>query len=79
MPLVSAEQAIELNEKYTDFNIPESVIERLKNASDPKKEGVAICAEIINDIKSITGIKGVHILSGGNESAAKEVCTAAGI
>ena len=76
MPLKSAERAIELNEKYTDFNIPQTVIDRLSKADDPKKEGVAICAELIKDIKSITGVNGVHVLSGGNEAAAKEVVAA---
>ena len=73
MPLVSAAQAEELNEKYTDFQIPQTVIDRLKNASDAKKEGVAICGELIKAIKSIAGVKGVHVISGGNEAAAKDV------
>jgi methylenetetrahydrofolate reductase (NADPH) len=79
MPLVSAEQAEELNEKYTDFQIPQTVIDRLKNASDAKKEGIAVCGELIKAIKSISSVKGVHIISGGNEAAAKDVCAAAGL
>jgi methylenetetrahydrofolate reductase (NADPH) len=72
LPLKSAAQAKELTETHTDFVIPETIINRLTNAGDPevqKKEGVKIAAEIIKELKDLPGLKGVHILSGGNESA----------
>ncbi len=77
MPLESAEEAEKLCATFTDFSIPDSVIERLKKASDPANEGIAICAEIIDKLKSTDGVKGVHILSGGRESVAPELIKAA--
>lgn len=73
MPLQSAEEAEKLRATFTDLSIPDNVIERLKKAPDPTKEGIAMCAEIIEKIKSTDGIKGVHILSGGREAVVPEL------
>jgi len=80
MPLKSAAQAEELNDAHTDFIIPESVINRLIHAGDAeaqKKEGVKIAAEIINKLKGLSGLKGIHILSGGNELSVSKLLAAA--
>ena len=76
MPLKSAAQAKELTDTHTDFVIPETIINRLTAAGDAeaqRKEGVKIAAEIINELKGLPGLKGVHILSGGNESSIREL------
>jgi methylenetetrahydrofolate reductase (NADPH) len=80
LPLTSADEAKRLNDTYTDFNIPEEVIERIRAAGDlnaQKKEGLAICAEIVGKVKNIKGLRGVHIFSGGNEAIVPEVLAAA--
>lgn len=76
LPLKSAAQAKELTETHTDFVIPETIINRLTAAGGPeaqKKEGVKIAAEMIKKLKGLPGLKGVHILSGGNESTVNEL------
>jgi methylenetetrahydrofolate reductase (NADPH) len=76
MPLKSAAHAQELTTTHTDFVIPETIVKRLISASDAeaqRKEGVKIAAEIINELKGLSGLKGVHILSGGNESSIREL------
>jgi methylenetetrahydrofolate reductase (NADPH) len=82
MPLDSAEEAEQLRATFTDFVIPDSVIERLKAAGDTaaqKAEGLALCAEIIAKLKDTEGIKGIHILSGGKEAVVPELIAAAGL
>jgi len=79
MPLASAAEAKKLKETYTDFNIPDEVIGRLNKAGNEeaqKKEGVAICAEIIKKIKGLPGLRGIHILSGGNEAVVSQLISA---
>ncbi len=81
-PLESAVEAEELAAKYTDFHIPAGVIERLKAAGDAaaqRKEGVAIFAETAAKLKSIKGVRGIHIFSGGKESIITEVLSASGL
>jgi methylenetetrahydrofolate reductase (NADPH) len=82
MPLSSADEAMELREKFTDFRIPDAVVERLKAAGDEgaqKKEGIKICAETISAVKVMKGLRGIHILSGGNEPVVPEVLSTAGL
>lgn len=79
LPLTSAEEAEELCQQFTDFVIPDTVLERMKQTSDPKAEGIAIAAEIIGNLKNMEGVKGVHIISGGKEAVVPEVMKAAGL
>ena len=79
MPLQSAEQAQKLLDTHTDFNIPAGIINRLKAAGDAnaqKKEGVKIAIEIIKSLKGSPGLRGIHILSGGNEAVVPELLAA---
>jgi methylenetetrahydrofolate reductase (NADPH) len=82
MPLASAAEAKKLNGTYTDFTIPDTVIARLEKAGNEaaqKNEGVAICAEIIKKLKGLPGLRGVHILSGGNEAVVPQLVAAAAV
>jgi methylenetetrahydrofolate reductase (NADPH) len=82
LPLTGAEEARNLNAKYTDFNIPDALIKRLEASGDAgaqKKEGLAICVEIINKLKGMPGLRGVHILCGGYEAAAPQLIAAAAL
>lgn len=82
LPLDSAAEAEKMRDTFTDYRIPDKVIERLKAAGDEqaqKKEGLAICAEIIKSIKDKKGLRGIHILSGGKEAVVPELFAAAGL
>jgi methylenetetrahydrofolate reductase (NADPH) len=79
LPLRSAAQGAELTAAHTDFIIPESIVSRLAAAGDAaaqQKEGIRIAAETIKKLKGLPGLKGVHILSGGNESCLQELLAA---
>lgn len=82
LPLSGADEAKHLNAKYTDFNIPDSLIKRLEAAGDAgaqKKEGIAICVETIKQLKGMPGLRGVHILCGGNEGVVPQLIAAAAL
>lgn len=82
LPLESAAEAEYLSRKYTEFQIPDSVMQRLKSAGDAaaqKKEGLAICMETINGIKTLKGLRGIHLLSGGKEQELPEILSASGL
>jgi methylenetetrahydrofolate reductase (NADPH) len=82
LPLTGVEEARKLAETYTDFNIPAEIIERLEKAGSEdaqKKEGITISAGIIKKLKGMPGLRGIHILSGGNEAAVPELISAAGL
>jgi len=76
MPLTGADEAQRLADTYTDLYIPGKVIDRIRSAGDQpsqKKEGVRICSEIARTLKSLAGLRGVHILSAGNEESVREI------
>jgi methylenetetrahydrofolate reductase (NADPH) len=79
LPLTSVEQARVLGRRRTYGPVPESVIARLSGASDPAREGIAIAVEMAGRLKAIPGVRGIHILSGGCESAAATVIGEAGL
>jgi len=43
--------------------IPEETIERMRKAEDGQKEGIKIALEIIERVKNIKGIAGIHIMA----------------
>lgn len=82
LPLESATEAAKLRDTYTDYCIPDKVIERLKAAGSDgaqEKEGLVICIEIIKNLKKINGLRGIHILSGGKEKLVPEILAASGL
>jgi methylenetetrahydrofolate reductase (NADPH) len=79
LPLESVEQARQMQRRNTYGPVPESVIARLGSASNPAREGVAITAEAAAQLKSLSGVRGIHILSGGCEALASAVIEQAGL
>jgi methylenetetrahydrofolate reductase (NADPH) len=82
LPLESAEEGQRLRERYTDHVIPEGVLGRLKAAGQngaQKKAGLALCAELIQQLKAIEGLGGVHLFSGGQEGVVPEILAASGL
>src|SRR6202008_1731237 len=55
-PIPSARSARWMKEKLFGTIIPDSIIERLEKASDPKAEGKKICVEILRELATIPGI-----------------------
>jgi methylenetetrahydrofolate reductase (NADPH) len=78
LPLPSVQAARKLQRSQIYGPIPEEVIARISTAPDAAREGVAIAAEIAARLKSISGVRGIHIL-GGCESLVSAVIQKAGI
>jgi methylenetetrahydrofolate reductase (NADPH) len=80
LPLQSAAQAKELLDTHTDFVIPEAIIQRLADAGNDdaqRQEGIKVAAEIIRELRKLDGLRGIHLLSGGNESSVGALLTSA--
>jgi methylenetetrahydrofolate reductase (NADPH) len=79
MPLTDVAQAKDLQKSRMYGPIGEDIIERISQAPDAAKEGVAIASEIARGLKTMPGIRGVHILSRGCESLTAEIMKQAGL
>jgi methylenetetrahydrofolate reductase (NADH) len=78
LPLGSAAEAEELRQTRTDCVIPDAIIERITSAGDEeaqRKEGLAICANTMQSLRSMDGIRGIHIFSGGKEDMVPTLLT----
>jgi len=62
-PILSAKSARWMNDNLYGVSIPEATIKRLEQASDAKKEGRKLCAELIQQYREIPGLAGVHIMA----------------
>jgi len=64
--------------KYMKYNVPgldvpDELIKRMESAKDKKEEGINIAVEVIERIKEISGVRGVHIMAIGWESIVPEI------
>lgn len=62
-PIKSAGAAKYMKNKVAGMDVPDEIIERLQAASDPKEEGIKICLEIIEQVRAIEGVAGIHIMA----------------
>lgn len=64
-PLPSADVARWMRDNVKGALVPDSVIERMDQAPNPESEGVKICAEVLQELKTIPGISGANLLAMG--------------
>ena len=72
-PLRSAKSAQWMKKHLFGTIIPDDLIARMEKASDPVREGIRICVDLIAELATIPGVAGVHIMAPGNDSAIPEV------
>jgi methylenetetrahydrofolate reductase (NADPH) len=77
--LGSAEDARWLRENRRNVLIPDSVVDRLEQASDPRQEGINICTEILQAMLDIPGISGANIMAAQDLATIPETIDAAGL
>ena len=59
------------------LEVPDDIIQRMKDAKDKEDEGIEIAVDIINQVREIKGVAGVHIMAIEWESALKEITSRA--
>ena len=75
-PIGSAKSARWMNENLFGVKVPDSVIDRLETAADPKEEGRKLCLEFVAQLREIDGIHGVHLMAPGNIGSLPQVIDA---
>jgi methylenetetrahydrofolate reductase (NADPH) len=78
-PLPSAETARWVKQNMGDSRIPANVIQRLEDANNPADEGIAICAELMQEISEIDGVSGVNLMTTGDPGAIPAAIRASGL
>jgi methylenetetrahydrofolate reductase (NADPH) len=75
-PLRSAKSAQWMKNHLFGTIIADALMARMEKATDPEREGIAICVELIQELATIRGVAGVHIMAPGNDAAIPEVIRA---
>ena len=79
IPVKSAGMARYMRDYVSGVAVPDSVVQRMEQAENPKDEGVNITAEIIEELKEITAVHGIHIMAVGWEDMVPEIVKRAGL
>jgi 5,10-methylenetetrahydrofolate reductase len=78
-PLASAKGARWMRGNVPGIHIPDDVIARLEGAENQKREGKQLCIDLIQEIREIPGVAGVHVMAYRQEELVSEIITASGI
>jgi len=80
-PLRSEKAAEFMRTKVPGVRIPDEIVERLRKTPKEKKleEGKRICIEIIQQVREIDGVAGVHVMAYRQEELVAEIIEEAGL
>lgn len=78
-PLNSPRAARWIRDNVPGVQIPDQVIKRLEGAERPRLEGRRLCMEMIQQIREVEGVAGVHVMAYRQEEAIAEIIDASGV
>jgi methylenetetrahydrofolate reductase (NADPH) len=78
-PIPSARSARWMKEKLFGTIIPDAFVERLEKAADPRREGRAICVEVLRELADIPGVSGAHVMAPMNFAEIPAVISESGV
>ena len=78
-PVASAKTARWMRSNVPGIHIPDAIIERLEKAEKPGEEGKKLCIELIQQIREIEGVAGVHVMAYRREHLVGEIIEESGI
>jgi 5,10-methylenetetrahydrofolate reductase len=89
-PLKSVGAAKYMRDKVPGLDVPEEIVERMEaavkgiddkkaKAEAAKRVGIDICVELIQQLREVPGVAGVHIMAIEWEEAVSEIVTRAGL
>ena len=78
-PLRSAKAAEWMRTHVPGLHIPDAVIARLAGAADAAREGRNLCIELIQEIRTVPGVSGVHVMAYRQEESVPEIIDRSGV
>jgi 5,10-methylenetetrahydrofolate reductase len=79
IPIRSVGMARYMKDYVSGVSVPDEIITRLEQAEKAKDEGVKIILEIIEQLKEIPGVHGIHIMAVGWEDIVAEMVERGGL
>jgi len=79
IPIRAVGMARYMQQYVSGVSVPDEIITRMEDAKEAREEGVKICLEIIEQLKEIPGVHGIHIMAVAWESIVPEIVERAGL
>ena len=79
IPIRSDGMARYMRDYVSGVSVPDELVTRMEDAADAKEEGVAIILDIIEQLKEIPGVHGIHVMAVGWEDIVPEIVEKAGL
>jgi methylenetetrahydrofolate reductase (NADPH) len=78
-PLRSVKAAEWIRTHVPGVHIPDAIIKRLAGAADAAAEGRQLCIDLIQEIRTIKGVHGVHVMAYRQEHTVAEIIERSGV
>jgi len=78
-PLRSAKAAEWMRSNVPGVHIPDAIVARLAGAQKQALEGRRICTDIIDEVRDIKGVAGVHVMAYRQEETVAEIIQKSGV
>jgi methylenetetrahydrofolate reductase (NADPH) len=78
-PLRSAKAAEWMRTHVPGLHIPDEVIARMAGASDAAREGRQVCIDLIQEIRSLPGVSGIHLMAYRQEHSIPDIIDRSGV
>jgi methylenetetrahydrofolate reductase (NADPH) len=78
-PLRSAKAAEWMRANVPGVHIPDAIVARLRGASDEAREGRNLCVDLLQELRTIRGVNGAHIMAYRQEESVAEVIDRSGV
>jgi methylenetetrahydrofolate reductase (NADPH) len=78
-PLRSAKAAEWIRTHVPGVHIPDAVVGRLAGAADQALEGRQLCIDLIQEIRTLKGVHGVHVMAYRQEESVAEIIERSGV
>jgi len=79
IPIRSAGMARYMRDYVSGVSVPDEIVTRMEEAKIAKEEGLRIALEVIEQLKEIPGVHGIHIMAVGWEDVVPEIVERAGL
>jgi 5,10-methylenetetrahydrofolate reductase len=79
IPMKSAGMARYMRDSVSGVSVPDDLVKRMEQSKNAKDEGVRIALEVIQQMREIPGVHGIHVMAVGWEEVVPELVSKAGL
>jgi len=79
VPMKSVGMARYMRDQVSGLSVPGELVQRMEDAKDAKQEGVNIAVELIQELRDIAGVRGIHLMAVAWEDVVPVIAEQAGL